>query len=314
MPIAGSQRLPGRTRLRADSLSNYHVDHSNHHRPPHRSRCAARPAPWLAVGTLVEREWVRFVRQRNRVVGAIGQPLIFWLLFGAGLGPSFRLPGSDGASVSYREYFFPGSLALILLFTAIFATISIIEDRREGFLQSVLVAPLPRWSMVLGKLLGGTLLALAQGLLFLVLGMLLGIHIGLATLVAIVALLFVLGLGLTALGFVIAWRMDSTQGFHAIMSVFLLPMWLLSGAFFPPPPWDASLGWGQRLLALVMAANPMTYGVAALRRLIYDGTAAAIPQDTPSLLVSWLVTLTFAGLMFLAAWKIAEQRTTGDLL
>ena len=272
------------------------------------------PRPWLAAGTLVSREWVRFIRQRNRVVGAIGQPLIFWLLFGAGLGPSFRLPGSTDESISYREYFFPGSLALILLFTAIFATISIIEDRREGFLQSVLVAPLPRWSMVLGKLLGGTLLALAQGLLFLFLGWLLGIQIGLAALAAIVALLFVLGLGLTALGFVIAWRMDSTQGFHAIMSVFLMPMWLLSGAFFPPPVWQVSLSWGQKLLALVMMANPLTYGVAALRRLIYAGTAAAIPQDTPSLLVCWLVTLGFAALMFALAWKIAAQRTTGDLL
>ena len=107
--------------------------------------------PLLAVGTLVAREWVRFIRQRNRVIGAIGQPLIFWLLFGVGLGPSFRMPDAAGDSISYRAYFFPGSLVLILLFTAIFATISIIEDRREGFLQSVLVVPIPRWSMVLGK-------------------------------------------------------------------------------------------------------------------------------------------------------------------
>ena len=114
-----------------------------------------------------QREWVRFVRQRNRVFGAIGQPIMFWLLFGAGLGPSFRLAGRRGARLSYREYFFPGSLVLILLFTAIFTTISIIEDRREGFLQSVLVAPIPRWTMVLGKVIGGTLVALVEGLLFL---------------------------------------------------------------------------------------------------------------------------------------------------
>ena len=284
--------------------------------PAEVSAAPVAPCPWLATGTLVAREWVRFVRQRNRVVGAIGQPLIFWLLFGAGLGPSFRLPGTTGDSISYREYFFPGSLVLILLFTAIFATISIIEDRREGFLQSVLVAPLPRWSMVLGKVLGGTLLALAQGLLFLALGYCAGISPGPLALLAIVVLLFVLALGLTALGFVIAWRMDSTQGFHAIMSVFLMPMWLLSGAFFPPPVWQASLGLGQRLLALVMWANPLTYGVAALRRLIYSDTtaAAAIPLDTPGLWVSWWVTLGFAALMLGLAWKMAAQRTTGDLL
>ena len=96
----------------------------------------------------------------------------------------------------------------------------------------MLVAPLPRWSMVLGKLLGGTLLAVAQGLIFLLLGLTLGVNIGPVMLLAIVLLLFVLALGLTALGFVIAWRMDSTQGFHAIMSVFLMPMWLLERGVF----------------------------------------------------------------------------------
>jgi len=134
-------------------------------------------------------------------------------------------------------------------------------------------------------------------------------------LLAIVILLFVLALGLTALGFVIAWRMDSTQGFHAIMSVFLMPMWLLSGAFFPPPVWESTMAWGQRMLAAVMWANPLTYGVAALRRLLYSAAGAtAIPADTPSLAVSWLVTVGFAALMLAMAWKIAEQRTTGDLL
>src|SRR4051794_14242547 len=100
------------------------------------------PRPWLAALSLCRREWVRFVRQPNRVFGAIGQPIVFWLLFSAGLGGAFR-PGGAGSNMSYGEYFFPGSLVLILLFTAIFATISIIEDRREGFLQSVLVAPIP---------------------------------------------------------------------------------------------------------------------------------------------------------------------------
>ena len=128
------------------------------------SQPIAEPCPWQAAWTLCRREWVRFVRQRNRVFGAIGQPLFFWLLFGVGFGSSFRMGASSTERPdSYFEYFFPGTLVLILLFTAIFATISVIEDRREGFLQSVLVAPIPRWSMVLGKMLGGTLIAVAQG-------------------------------------------------------------------------------------------------------------------------------------------------------
>ncbi|HWB11021.1 MAG TPA: ABC transporter permease [Pirellulales bacterium] len=270
------------------------------------------PRPWLAAGTLCSRELVRFVRQRNRVFGAIGQPIIFWLLFGFGLGRSFRLPAADGQSMNYLEYFFPGTLVLILLFTAIFATISIIEDRREGFLQSVLVAPLPRWSLVLGKVLGGTLIALAQGLVFLLLGLTVGLKFSVVSLTAIGLFSFLIAFALTALGFVIAWRLDSTQGFHAIMSVFLMPMWLLSGAFFPA---DRGGSAGAAWLAILMRANPLTYGVAGLRRLIYwDLPGAALPADLPAMSTCWLVTLGFAALTFALSWRVVGKRTTGDLL
>lgn len=283
------------------------------------NRSASSPAvvarPWLAAATLTAREWNRFIRQPNRVFGAIGQPIIFWLLFGVGLGSTFRLAGDNAAGLSYREYFFPGSLVLILLFTAIFSTISIIEDRREGFLQSVLVAPIPRWSMVLGKILGGSLIALVEGLVFLALGLTLNLSVTALSLGAIVVLIAVISLALTSLGFVIAWRMDSTQGFHAVMSVFLMPMWLLSGAFFPPPPLEADMSWPARALAIVMQLNPLTYSLAALRRLMYAGIEnAPLPADTPSLTVGWIVTLAFAAIMFAMACKISGQRTTGDLL
>src|SRR5436190_19119088 len=192
--------------------------------PPPQTAAPLQERPWLVVATLARRELVRFFRQRNRVVGAVGQPILFWLLFGAGLGPSFRLPGSGADSMSYREFFFPGTMSLILLFTAIFTTISIIEDRREGFLQSVLVAPISRWSMVLGKLLGGSLIALIQALVFFALGATLDLHYSPLMIAAVTAFSFLSALGLTALGFLIAWRSDSTQGFHAIMSVVLFPM------------------------------------------------------------------------------------------
>jgi ABC-2 type transport system permease protein len=256
-------------------------------------------SPWQAAWTLSRREWVRFVRQRNRIFGAIGQPLIFWLLFGAGL--------SGMGGVSSREYLFPGMLVLILLFTAIFATISIIEDRREGFLQSVLVAPIPRWSMVLGKILGGTLIATAQGSLFVLLGYTLGFHLGPLQLAAVIGWTFLVSLSLTALGFVLAWRMDSTQGFHAVMSVLLMPMWLLSGAFF-----SGQGSW----LAYIIAANPLTYGVAGLRRLLYWGAAneADAVKDLPGLGLCVAVTVLFCVIAFAASWKISAHRTTGDLL
>ncbi len=264
---------------------------------------------------LCRREWVRFIRQRNRVFGAIGQPIIFWLLFGLGLGPSFRAPGVAAGAVSYREFFFPGSLTLILLFTSIFTTISIIEDRREGLLQSVLVAPIPRWAMVLGKLLGGTLIALAQGLVFLMLAPTQGISFTIVSFLAIVAFTFLTALALTGLGFIFAWRLDSSQGFHAIMSVFLMPMWLLSGSFFPAPPWREGMGWGEAGMAIVMHANPLTYCVAGLRRLLYLSIEnPPVPADTPSLALCWGVTIAFAAATFLLSVKISAQRTTADLL
>src|SRR5438552_6807752 len=145
-------------------------------------------SPIAAALALTRREIIRFFRQRNRIVGSIGTPIVFWLLFGAGLSSSFRL-GAAANQQSFLTYFFPGSLLLIVLFTAIFSSISIIEDRREGFLQGVLVAPIPRWSMVLGKVLGGTLVALVQGLIFLALGLTLPIGITPLGAVQLVALL-----------------------------------------------------------------------------------------------------------------------------
>lgn len=257
----------------------------------------------LAVFTLWWREQVRFFRQRSRVFGALVQPLLFWALFGAGLQASFRPPQGVG-ELSYLEYFFPGTIILILLFTAIFSTISVIEDRKEGFLQSVLVAPVPRSTMVLGKILGGTSLALLQGTVMLALGPLVGIPLTLATFFKAVGILFVVGFALTSLSFCIAWRMDSTQGFHAIMTVFLMPMWLLSGAFFPIQGIPSWLAW-------VMRVNPLTYGNTALREVLYSGNGNTGLELT-SFGFSFTVTLLFGAVTFwLAAW-ISRGRLTGE--
>jgi ABC-2 type transport system permease protein len=166
--------------------------------------------------------------------------------------------------------------------------------------------------MVLGKVLGGAAIAMIQGLIFLVLGGLSSLVSGSAivstsplALVAAVILMAVIAVALTALGFTIAWRMDSTQGFHAIMSVFLLPMWLLSGAFFPL----SAGGW----IGWIVRANPLTYGVAGLRHYLQNGAGEAA-DELPAAWICWLVSLAFAGLMLAAAWRIARTRSTGDLL
>ncbi len=257
---------------------------------------------------LAWRELARFFRQRTRLIGAIGQPTIFWVLFGSGLGTTFQAPAWAPADLSYQLYFLPGVTALIILFTAIFSTISIIEDRRDGFLQGVLVAPVSRLVIVAGKLLGGTGLALTQVGLFLVIAIVMGLAgIGPAVmdwlsperLPGLVLTLLLLAYTLTGLGYVLAWPMESTQGFHAIMSVFLMPMWLLSGAFFPPPPG----GW----LYWVMKVNPLSYGVAALQRLMFatvDAQAAAAP---PPLWVCWLILTGFAAGLTIVAVGLTSR-------
>ena len=269
--------------------------------------------PWRAAGSLAWREITRFFRQRNRIIGSIGTPLMFWLLFGLGLNKSFRLSLAGGGGETFYQYYFPGSLMLILLFTAIFSSISIIEDRREGFLQGVLVAPIPRWSMVLGKVLGGTLIALFQGLIFLALALWLPITATPWSLATLVLLLAIAALALTSLGFVIAWRMDSTQGFHAVMNLVLMPMWLLSGGFFPVPALAADAAISERGLHWVMRLNPLSYAVSGARQLLM-GAAPNEQFWVPSLTACWAVSIGFAAAMFALATFVSKQRTTGDLL
>jgi ABC-2 type transport system permease protein len=274
---------------------------------------AIQPRPWLAAWTLCRREWVRFIRQGNRVFGALGQPIVFWVLLSALLNPSFQTDGSLGSGgqehpgISYAQYFFPGTLVMIVLFTAIFATISVIEDRREGFLQSVLVAPVPRWSVVAGKVLGGSLIALAHAAVFLVLCWTVNVPFGFISTPLVLLYLFVIGIALTSLGFAIAWPMQSTQGFHAIMMVFLLPMWLLSGAFAPPG--DNWIGW-------VIRFNPLTYCVALLRRILYieapESLREAATANLPPTWLCLLVSLGFVVAMFALASRVAAVRSAGD--
>jgi ABC-2 type transport system permease protein len=259
---------------------------------------------FLPIYTLTLRELTRFFRQRTRVVGAVGQPVLFWLLFGAGLRGSFAPPAWAPPGMTYQEYFFPGVAVMIVLFTAIFSTISIIEDRREGFLQGVLVAPISRLSLVLGKLCGGTALAVLQAGLFLSLAPFMGLSIAPVTAVQVAGFLVLLSFTLTALGFLIAWPLDSTQGFHAIMSMVLLPMWLLSGAFFPAQ----ESGW----LSWVIGLNPLTYGVAGLRRLIYAAHPLPVAAGLPALSTCLGVTILFcAACVGIAVW-MTERRSSRD--
>jgi ABC-2 type transport system permease protein len=250
----------------------------------------------LPAFTLWWREIVRFYRQPGRVIGVLASPLVFWLVLGSGFGNSLRSTG--GAQQHYLDYSYPGTLILIVLFTSIFTMMSVIEDRKEGFLLSVLVAPVPRTAIVLGKVLGGTTLAAVQGLIFLIFAPFAGVHLHPLQVLLVAVVVFLVSFSLTALGFAIAWPMDSSQAFHGIVNLFLIPLWLLSGALFPL---EGASAW----IRAIMYLNPLTYGVAALRWLLYpsQGHSFAVKSAMATLVLFSLV-------MFGLALLMANRRTT----
>jgi len=251
-----------------------------------------------AVVALWQRELVRFLGDRSRVIGSLGQPVVFFLLFAGALRDSLRV-----GPQTYGEYFFAGTLAMIVMFTAIFATITVIEDRNEGFLQGVLVAPVPRSAIALGKVLGGTTLGAGLGAVFLA-G---GCAFGLAPaeplrLLAGVAVLVLLAFALTSCGFALAWTMESTAGYHGVMMLGLMPALLLSGAFFPAPG-------AHGAVRLLMAVDPLTYGVALLRHAL-GGVEPAMAL--PGVAVALPVSIAFAAASFALATLITLRRSARD--
>ncbi|MCC6680106.1 MAG: ABC transporter permease [Phycisphaeraceae bacterium] len=265
----------------------------------------------LAAMTLWQREMVRFVRSPFRVIGALGTPLLFWFMLGSGADQVFSPPitasGGEAASaagstaqVGYLQYFFPGAVVMILLFTAIFSVIGVIEDRREGFLQGVLASPAPRWAIVMGKLLGGATLATGQGLILVALWPLIGPWRGMAALGEVMIAMFIAALGLTGLALALAWPMRSTAGFHSVMNLLLLPMWFLSGAVFPAastPKWMAAL----------MYVNPLTYANAWISAALigpHSPAAAGIGMGS-----AVIVSIIFTAAMIALCTAIANRPT-----
>lgn len=263
-------------------------------------------AAWM----LARREWIRFFRQRNRVTAAILQPFLFWILFGTGLKGSF----SGAGELDFMQFFLPGTIALIVLFTAIFATISVIEDRREGFMQSVLVAPVGRWPVLFGKVIGGSAIAWVQAVVFLLLVYLFGTASIGWTLLPMLVLLALMAIAMCSLGMIVAWPMDSTQGFHAIMMLGLMPMWLLAGTFFPIPEIGEGSSMGQSILGGIMRANPLSYSMVELRRLLYPEIDFASLGFAPSPTICWSVTIVMALVTTAIAWWLMRGNRKVDVI
>lgn len=258
---------------------------------------AARPAPaqvgiWLPAYSLWRRELVRFLRQPSRIVGLLSAPFLFWLVLGSGLGTSFR-PDAGTVGPGFLQYFFPGSIVMVVLFTSIFSNMSTIEDRRDGYLMSMLASPMPRVSIVLGKILGGTTQAMIPGMLFVLLAPVAGVPLSFRPVGEAAFILFLTAFSLNGFGFLIAWQMESTQGFHAVLNLLLMPMWMLSGSVFPASGASDWVRW-------MMALNPLTYEVHALRSALLPGTEPLqLAFAVPSVLAAE-ITVAFSLLILIA--------------
>jgi ABC-2 type transport system permease protein len=252
--------------------------------------------------TIWYRETIRFFREKSRIVGMIIQPLLYLFLVGNGISNamSFRA-APQGVNLSYISFIYPGIIGMSVLFTSVFSAVSIIWDREFGFLKEVLVAPVPRWAVALGKVTGIVTVVLVQVSLLLMLAPVTGIQL---TLLAALGILFTASLMavlLGSLGIALASRMESMEGFQMIMNFLVMPLFFLSGAMFPlknMPAW----------MSLLMRLDPLTYGVDAMRSLVYGSSPAAAFLVQHSLAMNWVISVGLAALLaFLGSWSFNQQ-------
>lgn len=246
------------------------------------------------------RELIRFVSERARILGALGQPLIYLAIMGTGFGATFR-SAAVPRGFSYLEFMYPGVLGMTVLFTAIFSAISIIWDREFGFLKEILVAPVARGSIVAGKVAGGATVATLQGVLLLILAPIVGVHLGLVQIAGVALVMLLVAASLTSFGLVIASRMQTMEGFQVVMNFLVLPLWLLSGAFFPLrglPLW----------MTVLTRIDPLTYAVDALRGMVYAGSPLAQALVQHSYRLNLAIVVLFLAVMLTAAITTFRSR------
>jgi ABC-2 type transport system permease protein len=221
-----------------------------------------------AMWALTWRDLVRFLRDRSQVLGAFARPLLWLVFMGKGLSASVQLKGGVG----YQHFVFAGAIAMAVLFGGMFQGVTIIWDREFGFLKEVLVAPISRVTIVLGKTLSGTVVTVVQGCLTLLFAPVVGLHLAPASLLALLGIIVLLSLGMTAMGVVVATRMQTFEGFGVISNFVILPLYFLSGGVFPVdrlPTW----------MAILVRLNPVTYGVDLMRHALVQPAAFAVGLD-----------------------------------
>ncbi len=250
--------------------------------------------------TLWLREVKRYLRDRTRIVSSFVQPLLWLVIFGAGIGASLGQNVTPIPGMTYQQLIFPGIVGQTLLFTSMFMGISVIWDKEFGFMKEILVAPISRFSIFLGKMVGDSTDALIQGVIVLILGLALGISIDPLTFLACIPIMLLITFGLVSIGLTIASFMGSLESFGAIQSFINLPLFFLSGALFQLqslPSW----------LQDVSRANPLTYGVDALRNVILGG--AWQPLQVQSLFVDIAIIGAFDLVMIaVGTWAFSRMK------
>lgn len=234
------------------------------------------------------RQLKRYLRSRARIVGSLGQPLLFLVALGFGFGPIFQRAGQG----NYIEFLAPGVIAMSILFTAVFSGIEIIWDRQFGFLKETLVAPVSRYEIMAGRTLGGATVASFQGLIIFLISLLAGFrpvswHLFPLTLVFI----FLISLLFTALGTAIASVLEDMQGFQLIINFLIMPIFFLSGALFP-------LEGLPKVLAIITSFDPLTYGVDGLRGTLINATHFGLFLDFMILTVLTALLLLIGSYLF----------------
>ena len=220
---------------------------------------------WRGTWVVAYREMLRFVTERSRIVSSLAFPLLFLVIFGAGFGNTI---GALAPGVNYIQFMYPGLVAMTVLTSSLFAGVSVVWDREFGFLREILVAPIGRTGIVLGKAIGATVTGFLQVLLMLVLAPFLGVTLTVEMIIQLIPIVILLSLALSGLGLLIATFMTSQQGFQLVIQLLIFPLIFLAGVFFPVnnvPDW----------MAVISKLNPVTYGVDAIRQ-IFLGPSPAL--------------------------------------
>jgi len=239
--------------------------------------------------TMWLREMIRFSRSKSRIIGALATPLFFLVILGTGFNSAFQVRGGGTFDKSYLA---PGLIGMAVLFASLMGGVSIIWDREFGFLKEILIAPVSRFFVSLGKAIGGVTTAMIQGILIMIIAMLIGVHfISFWGVLAGIAVMFIMGIGFIGLGIATASKIESHEGFQMVMSCLTMPLVLLSGAFFPISNLPA---WLKTLVYL----NPMTYGVEALRYFLLGNSTIPILLSLTVLVIFAISMIALGGKLF----------------